>query len=290
MAILAIGGTGQIGSHVVEELARRGAEVRAFGSEPSPRGAPAGVEEVIGDIFDIELMRRLLREASTVFVLNPAVADELARVLLTLSLIDEARIQRVVYLSMMGVDRFTDASRAAAKLAAEQTIRKLGLPTTILRPNAVFQNDVPLKDAITRHHRYTTPLGSVGVTVVDLVDVAEVAALELLRRERSAAPLPTEVIEVVGPEAHTGQSIVRLWSDVLGENVTYEGDDLDAVEQRMRGVMPAAGAYDLKLVFRGILREGVLGAPGAAERLVAMLGRPLRTYRSFARTMAGASS
>ncbi len=128
MAILAIGGTGQIGSHVVEELARRGAEVRAFGSEPSPRGAPAGVEEVIGDIFDIELMRRLLREASTVFVLNPAVADELARVLLTLSLIDEAKIQRVVYLSMMGVDRFTDASRAAAKLAAEQTIRQLGLP------------------------------------------------------------------------------------------------------------------------------------------------------------------
>ncbi len=118
-----------------------------------------------------------------------------------------------------------------------------------------------MKDAITRHHRYTTPLGSVGVTVVDLVDVAEVAALELLRRERSAAPLPTEVIEVVGPEAHTGQSIVRLWSDVLGENVSYEGDDLDAVEQRMRGVMPAAGAYDLKLVFRGILREGVLSAP-----------------------------
>jgi len=48
-------------------------------------------------------------------------------------------------------------------------------------------------------------------------------------------------------------------------------------------MMSAAGAYDLALIFRGILRDGVLGSPGAADRLVGMLGRPLHTYRTFAR-------
>jgi len=47
MTILAIGGTGQIGSLVVEELARRGAQVRALGTKLRPGGMPAGVELVV---------------------------------------------------------------------------------------------------------------------------------------------------------------------------------------------------------------------------------------------------
>lgn len=49
--------------------------------------------------------------------------------------------------------------------------------------------------------------------------------------------------------------------------------------------MPAAGAYDLRLVFEGIVREGVPGAPGAADRIATMLGRPLRRYRDCAEQM-----
>jgi uncharacterized protein YbjT (DUF2867 family) len=286
MAILVIGGTGQIGSLVVKELAKRDAEVRVLSTRLASELMAGGAQLVTGDVLDVDFMRGLLRTVSTVFVLNPAVPDELARVFLTLDLIDGAGIKRVVYLSMMGADRFTDASRAAAKLAAEQSIAQRKLPTTILRPNAVFQNDLMLKEALADERTYGTPIGSVGVTMVDVRDVAEVAALELLRREQSPDPLPTETIDVVGPEAFTGQTMASLWSDVLGATVTYTGDDLEQVERGMRKIMPAASAYDLSLVFRGILREGVLGAPGAAARIVGMLGRPLRTYRPFAEKMA----
>jgi uncharacterized protein YbjT (DUF2867 family) len=245
---------------------------------------------VTGDVLDVDFMREQLRTVSTVFLLNPVVPDELARALLVLGLIEDAGIERVVYLSMMGADRFADASLAAAKLEAEQRIARRKLPTTILRPNAVFQNDLLLKAAISQHHRYGTPIGSIGVTMVDIRDVAEIASLELLRRERSADPLPTEIIEVVGPEAFTGQGLASLWSDVLGKPVTYVGDELEDVERAMRQAMPAASAYALNVVFRGILREGVLGAPGAADRIAKMLGRPLRTYRAFAETMAATFS
>ena len=288
MAILVIGGTGQIGSLVVEELARRGAEVRVLSTKPSSDVLPVGVELVTGDVLDVDFMQDLLGRVSTVFLLNPAVPDELARALLVLGLIKEAGIERLVYLSMMGSDRFAAASRAAAKLAAEQTIVRHDIAATILRPNALFQNDLMLREALASDHSYATPIGSVGVSMVDIRDVAEVAALELLRRERSPDRLPTETIEVVGPEAFTGRGVASLWSGILGKAVTYVGDDLDFVEHGMRKYMPAAGAYDLKLVFQGILCEGVLGAPGAGDRLVRMLGRPLRTYRAFAEEMAGA--
>ena len=286
MAILVIGGTGQIGSLVVEELARRDAEVRVLSTKPSSNGMPAGAELVTGDVADVDFMRDLLRTVSTIFLLNPAVPDELTRALLVLGLIEDAGIERLVYLSMMGADRFAVASRAAAKLVAEQTIVRRNIPATILRPNALFQNDLMLRETLASDHSYATPIGAVGVTMVDIRDVAEVAALELLRRERSPDPLPTETIEIVGPEAFTGQAMASLWSDVLGKAVTYVGDDLDTVEQGMRKDMTPAGAYDLKLVFQGILREGVLGAPGAGDRLVRMLGRPLCTYRAFADEMA----
>ncbi len=215
--------------------------------------------------------------ASTVFVLHPAVADELTRALLTLAQIEETGIKRIVYLSMIGADRFADSPRAAAKWAAEQTIARRGLSATILRPNALFQNDIMQKDALTSHQTYTTPVGKIGLTMIDGRDVAEVAALELLRRERSGDPLPAETIELVGPEAFTGESIVRLWSDVLGKQVTYAGDDLEAVQTAFRTAMSSADAYSLAMIFRSIVQDGVLGASGAADQLVERLGHPLRT-------------
>jgi uncharacterized protein YbjT (DUF2867 family) len=289
MTILAIGGTGQIGSLVVKELARRGAKVRALATKPRPCVMPPGVEMVIGDVLDVDFMRGQLASVSTVFVLHPAVADELTRVLLTLALIEEAGIKRTVYLSMMGADRFADSPRAAAKLAAEQTIARRGLPATILRPNALFQNGIMQKDELVSRQTYATPVGKAGVTMIDGRDLAEVAALALLRRERSECPLPTETIELAGPEAFTGDSIARLWSQVLGKPVTYAGDDLEAVQKAFRAAMPPADAYSLAMIFRGILQDGVLGAPGAAGRIEEMLGHKLRTYRAFAEEIVAAA-
>ena len=286
MAILVIGGTGQIGSAVVAQLARHDVEVIALGTKTPATGLPASARLVIGDVLDVDFMRGLLRTVSTVFFLNPGVPDELARGLLVAGLVEEAGIKGFVYLSMIGADRFVDSSRAAAKLATEHSIARRHLPATILRPNALFQNDLLLRDAIVRDHRYSTPLGDIGLTMIDLGDLAEVAAAELIRRERAPEPLPAETIDVVGPELFSGEAIAALWSDVLGERVAYAGDDLDAVEQAMRAAMPAASAYDLRLVFEGILREGGTGALGAASRLERLLGRPLRHYRSFAEEMA----
>ena len=60
------------------------------------------------------------------------------------------------------------------------------------------------------------------------------------------------------------------------------------MQHALRAAMPAADAYSLAMIFRGIVRDGVLGAPGAADRVAGLLGRPLRTYRAFAEEVAAA--
>ncbi len=286
MTILVIGGTGHVGSLVAGELDARGASVTVLRHKSAGKNLPNGVDVRAGDVRDVDFMRELLREARTVFLLNPVVPDELSRALLTLDLAREAGIERLAYFSMLNADAFSDTPHAAAKFGAERAIAKLGIPATILRPNYFFQNDVAQKGPLMDRGRYVMPIGGIGVAMVDTRDIAGIAASELIRRDQAADPLPAEVIEIVGPEVFTAQSIASLWSDVLGKPVSYGGDDLASTEEVFRKRGSQADAHDNVLMFRGFLRNGMLGKAGAAEQLASRLGRPLRTYRAFAEEQA----
>ena len=282
MTILVIGATGQIGSLVVEELTKHGHEVSALTHGRSTRPVPDGVLSVDGDVTDLDFMRGLLPRYTTLFILNPVVPDELTRALLTLDLAAEAGIARVVYFSMINADIFADVPHGSAKFAAERAIERLKLPATILRANYFFQNDLAQKVSLTSLQQYASPIGDVGVTMVDARDIAEIAATELIRRERASNPLPTEILEVVGPETFTGRTMAGLWADVLEKPIRYAGDDLMIFEENTRKHMAGPMAYDMTLMFRSFQRDGMLGAPGAADHIARRLRRPLKTYRAFA--------
>ena len=112
-------------------------------------------------------------------------------------------------------------------------IEDYALPVTILRPTYFIQNDTLMKDAaLLGHGVYPQPIGSKGISMVDTRDIAEAAALSLLKREYAAGPLAREVIELVGPDPLTGEAIAGIWSEVLGRQIRYGGDDLAAFEKR----------------------------------------------------------
>jgi hypothetical protein len=46
--------------------------------------------------------------------------------------------------------------------------------------------------------------------------------------------------------------------------------------------MPAWMAYDMRLMSERFLTDGMVPEAGDVDRLTALLGRPLRTYRDFA--------
>ncbi|SDI56003.1 Uncharacterized conserved protein YbjT, contains NAD(P)-binding and DUF2867 domains [Paraburkholderia steynii] len=286
MTILVTGSTGTIGSHIVNHLASESVSVRALVRSDKPTAFPAGVEKVIGDMTDLDSMRAALKGVDTLFLLNAVVPDELTQALLTLDLAVEAGIQRIVYFSAFNADLFVDVPHFTAKHAVEQAIAKRAIPASVLRPAYFFQNDAMLKEAILNYGTYPMPIGAMGVAMVDARDIAAVAAKELLRRERASAPLPRNVIEIVGAEALRGEDLARIWSEVVGKTVSYAGDDLDALETMMGSFAPKWQARDARIMFRAFQKFGMLPEPASQLVLTDILDTPARTYAAFARETA----
>jgi uncharacterized protein YbjT (DUF2867 family) len=282
MTILVTGSTGTIGAQVLTHLQGRGVEVRALTRSPGKAQFPAGVTPVGGDLADVDAMRAALAGVSTLFLLVPNVADELTQAMLALTCAREAGVKGIVYLSVLKGEAYADVPHFAGKYTVERMIEALDLPATILRPAYFIQNDLRLKEALLKFGVYGMPVGAKGVSMVDIRDIGEAAAIELLRRERAPTRLDRETYALVGPDSLTGNGIASIWSDALGRAIRYGGDDLVAMEQRLKTTMPAWHALDLRLMIGRYQSDGAAATADDLARLTALLGRTPRSYRDFA--------
>ena len=289
MTILVTGATGTVGRIVIEQLVKRGADVRALVRDPSKASFPASVNVVQGDLLDVDSLRNALAGVSTLFLLNAVVPDEFTQALIALNLARDAGVDRVVYLSVLHSDIYVNVPHFAGKFGVERMIEQMGFNATILRPAYFISNDLTVKDVVTGYGVYPMPIGSKGLAMVDPRDIGEIAAIELLRRDQAKDHLPLERINVVGPDTLTGNDIAAIWSEVLGRPIAYGGGDTAAFEQNLRNVMPKWMAYDMRLMGERFLTDGMIPESGDVERLIALLGRPLHSYREFASGIAVAT-
>src|SRR5262249_49985705 len=142
-------------------------------------------------------------------------------------------LKHVVYQSVFKVERFKDVPHFAAKLAMENALREFELPFTIIRPNYFFQNDVSLEEPLTRAGKYPMPLGSEGVSAVDIRDIAESAAIVLTTEGHYG-----KTYNLNGPDILSGPKVAAIWSEVLRREIQYAGHDMNVFEQQMRERMP----------------------------------------------------
>lgn len=289
MTILVTGATGNIGRQVVEHLVRHDADVRALVRDPSKASFPAGVSVVQGDFLDVDSLRKAMSGVSTLFLLNAVVPDEFTQALIALNVARSAGIERIVYLSVIHADVYVNVPHFAGKFGVERMIEQMDFKATILRPAYFIQNDLMIENVITGYGSYPMPIGAKGLAMIDVRDIAEIAALELLRREQSAEPLALDRINLVGPQTLTGTEIAAIWSDVLARPIHYGGDNTEGFEQNLKQFLPAWTAYDMRLMGERFLTDGMLPEAGDIERLTALLGRPLRQYRDFASAVAASA-
>jgi uncharacterized protein YbjT (DUF2867 family) len=289
MTILVTGATGTVGRQVVDQLVKRGADVRVLVRDPAKADVPAAVTIVKGDLLDVDSLRGAFSGVSTLFLLNAVVSDEFTQALIALNVAREAGIGRIVYLSVIHSDVYVNVPHFAGKFGVERMIEQMGFNATILRPAYFINNDLTIKDVVLGYGVYPMPIGSKGLAMVDTHDIAEVAAIELIRREQAAGPLPLTRINLVGPDTLRGADVAAIWSEVLGRTIAYGGDDTGVFEQNLRKLMPSWMAFDMRLMAERFLTEGMLPEAGDVERLTALLGRPLRSYRDFAAAIAASA-
>ncbi len=276
MKVLVLGGTGTVGSQVVRELLARGAGVSVLTRDPK-KHLPPGVKAVTGDLLDPETIRNVFAGQDGVFLLNAVSATECHEGLMAVNGARMAGVKKVVYLSVQDVDKAPHLPHFGAKLGVEAALRASGLGFTILRPNNFFQNDAWYKDVMLSYDVYPQPFGDVGLSRVDVRDIAEAAAIAL-----TPGAADGETLNLVGPDVLTATATAATWAGVLGRKIAYGGNDLDAWEKQSLAFLPAFLVFDFRLMYAFFQERGLKATPADVARLTALLGHPPRRFDEFA--------
>jgi uncharacterized protein YbjT (DUF2867 family) len=236
---------------------------------------------MVGDLLDPVSVEKALHGVDKLYLLNAVTPDELTQGLIAYDLAKKLKLKHIVYHSVFRVEHFKDVPHFASKLAIESALRGFNVPFTVIRPNYFFQNDASLKDPITKAGIYPMPLGTVGISAVDIRDIAEATAIALTSDGHLG-----RTYNLNGPEVLSGPKVASIWSGLLGKEIRYPGDNMDAFEEQMREHAPSWSAFDIRMMFQGYLERGFAAEPGDLETLTELLGHSPRRYEDFARQTA----
>jgi uncharacterized protein YbjT (DUF2867 family) len=210
MKVVVIGGTGLVGSKVVERL-------NAHGHEAVPASPQSGCNTVTGEGVD----EALAGADVVVDVSNsPSFADDDVLSFFTTSTAnlleaeERAGVQHHVAVSIVGCDRLPASGYLRAKVAQEKLIRESGRPYSIVRATQFFEFTKSIADASTIEGR--VHLAPVHYQPMASEDVAAAVARTAAGRPRNG------VLEIGGPEPLRMDEFIPA---VLKEN----GDERDVV-------------------------------------------------------------
>ena len=216
-----------------------------------------------------------------VFLLVPVHPEETRLGLNAVAAAKEAKVGRIVYLSVFGAETAPKVPHFIGKVPIEEAVAASGLPFTILRPNYFFQNDEQLAPAIAKG-LYPQPLGEVGVSGIDVDDIADAAVTALTRPGHDGQTIP-----LVGADLLTGPTVASTYAKHLGHAVRYGGDDLDAWTDSVAEHMPGWLVADLRAMYDHFLRHGLRATDADREATRRVLGREPRRFDDFAARLAG---
>jgi len=197
MKVVVIGGTGLIGSKLVNLLRQRGHEVLAASPD-------SGVDTLTGSG-----LKEAFAGAQIVVDVSNSPSFEDAAVLKffetstrnVLAAESAAGVRHHVALSIVGADRLPNSGYLRAKVAQENLIKASGIPYSILRSTQFFEFVGRIADAATEGNTVRLPIGFVQPILSDDV-VAALGDVVL------GAPV-NGTLEVAGPEKFRLDDLVR---------------------------------------------------------------------------------
>ncbi|WP_328387987.1 NmrA family NAD(P)-binding protein [Nocardia sp. NBC_00416] len=260
MTILVTGATGNTGRHVVAELLRRGAAVRALTRDPERAAGllPAGTELVPGTHTEPGALDAALDGVAGLHITATAgVADT-----------GPELVRRAV---AAGVERITILWGGYVG-PAETAVAESGVTWTRLEPQEFMSNALTWAESIRAEAVVREPF-DIPSAVVHEGDLGAVAAIALTEDGHAG-----RAYNLNGPEPLTTGERVALLAGALGRDITFEQIGRErAVERLLReGVSPADAEYVV----------GWHADPPAAARIPdgtvdRILGRPARTFAEW---------
>ena len=229
MKILVTGGTGFVGTHVVNALLREGHAVAVLArrAESARNRYNRPVEVVAGDVLDAGSVARACAGREAVVHLVGIIWEKGAQTFDRMhreaveNVLAAARgtgIRRFIHMSAMGSSEDSPSSYGRTKAAGEKAVRESGLAWTVFRPSIIFgpgDGFVSLLAALVRSNPMFIPVIGPGTTRFMPVSVYDVARVfrEALEKPDSAG----KAFEVGGPQTFTLNEIYREIAAAVGK-------------------------------------------------------------------------
>lgn len=276
--VLITGAGGKTGRAVIDAVLARGRRIRALVRDPDRHADLVGrgpdVEVVRGDQRDVAELTAALEGCTGVYAIAPNVSPhERAMAAAVIEACDRAGVDRLVFHSVVH-PQLSAMPHHADKAAAEARVVESGRDWTILQPNAYLQNLAGYAAGL-RAGRYEVPYAADrGLALVDLRDVAEIAARCLVDHLGVHA-----TFELSGPAEVAGTDIAGAAGEVLQREVSAVRQAPDAWAATNAG-LPDEVRARLVAMFA---HYDVHGSPGDATVLRALLGREPGDLRGYLR-------
>ncbi len=281
--ILITGASGFTGGPATEILTKRGIPVRALvhkEDQRSERLAALGAEIAVGDLLDIDAVRRALDgigAAYFVYPIHPGLIDATAYFAQAAK---EACVGAIVNMSQISARREAKSHAARDHWIAERVFDWSGLPVTNLRPTFFAEWLLyPWNLAsIVERGVIALPLGDGRHAPIAALDQARMVAAILT----DPAPHKGKIYPLYGPVEMSQAGIADAVSEVLGRKIVYQPIGLDEFRGRLEKA--GLGEFFVQHLCAVALdyQHGVFaGTDGVIEKVT---GRSPMTVQEFVRS------
>jgi uncharacterized protein YbjT (DUF2867 family) len=240
-----------------------------------PNSLAQGVELATADFDDEESIARILEGVELAFlVTNSSERAEEQQ----LRFVEQARaagVRHVVYLSQLHAARNSPVRFLHYHGVVEEALASSGMAFTHLRPNLYMQGMLGFRSSIQAEGRIMVSAGDAPVSVVDVRDIAAVAAAALTQNGHRR-----KVYDITGPESLTHAELASQLSQVLGKMITF----VNIPESAMKSALLSFGFPEWQAA--GVVEDYAHYRRGEASSVSSTVqdvtGLPSRTFREFA--------
>jgi uncharacterized protein YbjT (DUF2867 family) len=274
--------SGKVGSEAARLLADKGEPVRVLVRDPAKATAlaQAGVDVVTGDLALPATLDAALEGVSAVILVSPAIPAQ------ELNVVDAAVRAGVGHVVKVTSKASADSpiARRRGQAEIESGLLASGLGWTLLRNNVYMQNFLMLAPAIAATNSFGSSTGEGRVGMIDTRDVGAVAA------EIAAVPADHvgKTYWPTGPQSLSYEEAATVFSKVLGRPITFRRLSFEEQKQVMISAGLPEAIADMNAQALTLAADG--DSDLVTDDVLAILGRPARTFEEFVSDHAAAFS
>jgi len=220
---------GNIGRHVAEGLAKKGAHVRLLVRSFTPNAGweSLGIEQVEGDMSNIDSLAKSFEGVDRFFSVTPYVENLVELGINAVAAAKRAGVNYVVRSSMIQASETSITLRRWHR-EVEKAVEESAIPYTILQPNTFMQSLLMNAETVKSANALFMPQGSGKVSMVDVRDIAAVAVVCLTEMGHDG-----KKYSITGREALSDYEIAERLGKVLGREIIYYDVDPDQAKDSM---------------------------------------------------------